>query len=563
MKTSRRFGDGGWKAAFGAAAVCFVAGSAPAASVTWDADTGTAGAQDGGGTWDGAATNWWNGSTNVVWPDTTADTAVIGTNSGAAGTITVSGTRTLNRITFNAPGSGTYTLSGGTLSLGGTTPTITANTNAAISSTLSGTNGLTKSGAGMVTLKTVNTYSGKTVIDGGTLAADDTGGVDPDGKFGAIPGSFQADNITIKNGGALYWIEYHDGPALHANRGVYLDAGVQNIHSSYGDFYINGVISGPGGLLHGNIGQGGYRRLYLNAANTFTGDTKFDATGSMSAYGGIEIVNPLALQYSAFDTSSVGSTLGNPAALVLGGLVGSVNISGLLTTPALTSLTLQPQLPGVTKTYSGVISSVASMTLTKAGAGIQVLSGANTYTGWTTVSNGTLLINNVTGSGTGTNGVTVKTNAVLGGTGFIAGPTTIESGGHLAPGGSNAVGTLTFSGNNLALVFTNDAVLDCEIGDGSTTNDRVNLTGTSATIAFGTTATLNFSKVAGATNNPSGKIFVLFKYTGSDPSPLPTWTFNFGTNQLMGGSVSLDSGGKRILLSKVYPTPHGTVISVR
>ena len=38
--------------------------------------------------------------------------AVIGAGSGAAGTITVSGTVDVNTIQFNAPGSGNYTLSG-------------------------------------------------------------------------------------------------------------------------------------------------------------------------------------------------------------------------------------------------------------------------------------------------------------------------------------------------------------------------------------------------------------------------------------------------------------------
>jgi hypothetical protein len=60
---------------------------------------------------------------------------VFGVANGAAGAIAV-GTVNANGITFNAPGSGAYTLSGGTISLGGTTPTITANTNAAIGSAL-------------------------------------------------------------------------------------------------------------------------------------------------------------------------------------------------------------------------------------------------------------------------------------------------------------------------------------------------------------------------------------------------------------------------------------------
>src|SRR5882672_10563897 len=101
-----------------------------AVTFTWDANTGTTGAQDGSGTWDAATSiNWWNGTSDAVWPNTTATTAIIGAAGGTAGTVTVSGTVTLNAITAAAATSGNYTLSSGTLSFGGTTPTITIATN--------------------------------------------------------------------------------------------------------------------------------------------------------------------------------------------------------------------------------------------------------------------------------------------------------------------------------------------------------------------------------------------------------------------------------------------------
>lgn len=96
---------------FGACVALALAMLQPAAShaqVTWDANTGTSGPQDGSGTWSTADANWWDGSTNIVWPNLTTSSAFI----GAAGTITASGSLRLNKITFNAPGSGTYTLTG-------------------------------------------------------------------------------------------------------------------------------------------------------------------------------------------------------------------------------------------------------------------------------------------------------------------------------------------------------------------------------------------------------------------------------------------------------------------
>ncbi|MCX5677212.1 MAG: autotransporter-associated beta strand repeat-containing protein, partial [Planctomycetota bacterium] len=60
----------------------------------------------------------------------------------------------------------------------------------------------------------------------------------------------------------------------------------------------------------------------------------------------------------------------------------------------------------------------ASGALAKSGAGTLELSGAGSYGGGTTVSEGTVLVTNTTGSGTGTGAVTVGA-ATLGGTGFI------------------------------------------------------------------------------------------------------------------------------------------------
>ena len=64
-----------------------------------------------------AGTNWWNGSSDIVWPNTSADTAVFGAGNGPAGTVSVSGGVTANALIFNAPGSGNYTLSGGAITL--------------------------------------------------------------------------------------------------------------------------------------------------------------------------------------------------------------------------------------------------------------------------------------------------------------------------------------------------------------------------------------------------------------------------------------------------------------
>lgn len=110
---------------------------------------------------------------------------------------------------------------------------------------------------------------------------------------------------------------------------------------------------------------------------------------------------------------------------------------------------------GQSYTYAGVIGADGTGTgndnisLAKAGLGTQILSGSNTFIGNLIVSDGTLLVNNTSGSGSGINNtVTVASGATLGGTGTILSTnTTIQTGGALAPGGTNMAGTLTFNGD--------------------------------------------------------------------------------------------------------------------
>jgi autotransporter-associated beta strand protein len=86
--------------------------------------------------------------------------------------------------------------------------------------------------------------------------------------------------------------------------------------------------------------------------------------------------------------------------------------------------------------------------LSKTGSGTWTLKGDNTYTGGTTVAEGTLLINNTAGSGTGTGAVIVN-GGTLGGTGTIgntSGLVSVNAGATLAPG----VGIGTLATNSIA-----------------------------------------------------------------------------------------------------------------
>ena len=107
------------------------------------------------------------------------------------------------------------------------------------------------------------------------------------------------------------------------------------------------------------------------------------------------------------------------------------------------------------QTFSGTISGSGGLSLRNL-TGTQILSGANTYTGPTAVSLGTLRVN-APGSLTSNSAVTVAANATLGGTGTVNGPVTVTA--TLAPGAS--VGTLTTG----AVTFQPGSTFACELAD--------------------------------------------------------------------------------------------------
>jgi autotransporter-associated beta strand protein len=151
------------------------------------------------------------------------------------------------------------------------------------------------------------------------------------------------------------------------------------------------------------------------------------------------------------DTSPV-SVAGN-AVLDLNGnseTIGPLSGAGRITLGA-GNLTVNCVAPGTP--FSGSIAGTGAVV--KSGIEALTLSGANTYTGPTSVIAGTLLVNS---PGSLVSPVTVGDSGTLGGTGTAA-SVTVNSGGHIAPG--NSIGTLALTGG---LSLANGAKLDFELG---------------------------------------------------------------------------------------------------
>ena len=426
-----------------------------AASLQWDGiDPVGVGAQGGAATWDMNTTaNWWDSAADVVWPNSGTDNDAV--FAGAAGVVTLSGV-IANDLSFSTSG---YTLSSSTLTLNGTTPTITtaAGIQTAITAPIGGSDGLTKAGPGRLALSAANGYTGGTVIKGGliTITGDGTGATNP---LGAYPGAFQASNITLNGGGGFASAASAIGAAssaisMSANRGIELGAGLQTFVRGWrASLTVNGIISGSGGLIitenaeYNNGSTGGGSNTSFGGNNTYTGDTVAFDLGTQDPP-----FNPgtNGIKDSTFDynTTLVPATNGftfNKAnsSPNIGGLKGNKNLALVFQGGGVVNIGNNNKHT----IYIGALTNGGSKCrITKIGTGTLQLGGVNTLTDGVTVTTGRL-VETATGSSLGTqavsgnNGLTVSTDATFAFLPAVAGPLTLGQ-GKLTLANNSTIGT--------------------------------------------------------------------------------------------------------------------------
>jgi len=178
------------------------------------------------------------------------------------------------------------------------------------------------------------------------------------------------------------------------------------------------------------------------------------------------------------------------------------------------TLTLQGSTDGVGEIAGAIVNNTAvhRTSVNKLGSGTWILSGVNTYTGPTTVSEGT-----------------------LGGTGAIVSNVTVAAGAALAPGGLNTIGTLSVGGD---VDFADGAQLHVSASD----------------------ATADLLAVSGSVTG-EGAVVVEADTTGSGPWRILTAddiepTFVSADSDLM--AVKLNNDTELWLMNK-----HGTVIVIQ
>jgi autotransporter-associated beta strand protein len=410
------------------AAVEFLAETTPVS--TWIQTAG--GAQS----WTTAA-NW---IANTV-PNTSAgDTVDFSTVDIAANTtLTLGADRTGGVWKFgDTSGTETWTVeTGNTLILAGTTPTIEVLQNTTtLNCPVAGTTGLTKTGTGILTLGVANTYTGGTTITAGTLTISNSsalGGGTLNLGSASNPYLNNTTGSTLNVSNNMVWAgNYRWGGNWNFGSAT-VSITANATQEIYGTITIGGVVSGTAGISKQGTGN-----LVFNGLNIFTGQTNLrqgtltintlknygvasslgaptttniilaSTNSSTLSYTGTGDTTNRPIQVGGVATGAVIASIANngtgplvftaaafnaPVAMT-GGAARTLTLSGTFGTSATPN-----EVQGVIadNTLNGATTGTQVISLSKGGTSTWKLSGANTYTGTTAISGGTLILgaNNV------------------------------------------------------------------------------------------------------------------------------------------------------------------------
>ncbi len=396
---------------------------------------------------------------------------------------------------------------------------------------------LIKSGASTQTLSGANTYVARTFINGGSLRAENNSalGVASAGFTNATfvygTGSLElANNITIGeriylngagNAGTGALRNFAGNNTITGNvtlgwAGGTVAASAVSIGAEAGStLTINGNLDGPQALT--KVGAG---TVVLNGNNTWGVSTTVNA-GTLLIGSANGMANNLALTVNGgtLDLNGFSRSIVN-----LTGTGGAIQLgSGTLTTNQTAA-----------RTFAGVIS--GSGALVKTGAATLTLTGANTYSGGTTVSAGALVGNSTSLQGNILNNAAVTFNQA--GSGTYAGA--MSGNGSLTKSGA---GTLILTGANN---YSGGTTVSAGILQGNSTSLQGNIVN-NATVVFDQAVVGTYAGVMSGsgslTKANSGTLTLTGVNTYSGVTRINGGTLAVANNSALGsGSLSFSGG---------------------
>ncbi len=472
--------------------------------------------------------------------------------------------------------SGTTTISSGTLQVGNGgssgalgagsvvnngTLTFNRNDDVTINNVISGTGNLIKTGSGVLTLLSSNTYSGTTTINAGTLSigsSDTLSGGQINVNSATLDITLLSNSSTLSNALNLNNASVSDFNYGSNNTfsGNILMTGT-NYFNIAGQDTLSGILSGSSIELHKQ--EAGV--LTLTNANTFTGTSFIDA-------GVINIQHSSALGHS-----SATATIGQSAALVLTG--NSLNVANNLTfddnsyllenvsnnTSSLSgnvtlngTVTLIVANPSDDKlSLSGAISGTG-VTINKIGLGTIALSGNNSFTGDFNIYGGRIQVDSSTALGSSTVTLNAPNNAtmILNGTSLVLSNSIILNDGSTLidnnSGGTNAInGSVTVNGSSI--INVNNTNNSLTISGDLINNSSLSKIGTGTLLISG-----NNTSFTGTMNVDEGTLSV-----SSNATALGSSTVNVNTNSTfnIAGSLGANFANEINLIDATF-TSSGT-----
>jgi autotransporter-associated beta strand protein len=396
-----------------------------------------------------------------------------GENLNTAATTTINGL-VLNSVTLSNSLGGALTVSSGAILFSASTGTGTINANlnfgtseavistvlaaGVINGNISGSGGLTKAGGGTLTLSGMNTYTGITAINGGTLNISSAAALG--GSTSLITGGANA-NVAgftnIKRAG----LTYTGSAPITLNQDISITSGLFEVavSNAAASLTLPGSISGSGGLMVNSFGN----VILTNNSNSYTGHTRV-YFGNLVLSNDAQLGNGGGVELCSSPTTGI---------LLAGHWTTSRHIN--------VSFDSQVHTNGFNATWNGLLSGPSA--LFKEGAGkLNIAGSSSAYTGAVTVRAGRLNVDGVLA--TSANAVTVNAGAVLGGAGTVNRSVTVA--GTLTAADAGTTGILSIS-NNVSLNVGSIFFVDLQGDTPGAGYDQVALTATTSTYALATT----------------------------------------------------------------------------